>query len=255
MENLHYGNWIRLKLLCLLGLTSLTFAVLASLPFDPWLRLLLALTGIGTSVSFIYPLYSYFIFSPAGGNLQDKIYVLILSHLANDISGKLVDIGTGNGILAIKAALQHPALEVIAVDHWGRDWGNARSICERNAIAAGVAERVNFMQGNAAALDFPDACFDVVLSNLTFHEVKMVSHKGDVMREALRLLKLGGAFVFIDYFYDERYYGEIDEFSSLLRNLKLAKFEFKPLRDELTFPRLLRHKRALGKVGIIYGVK
>ncbi len=83
-----------------------------------------------------------------------------------------------------------------------------------------LAERVHFQKGDAASLNFPDATFDVVVSNLTFHEVKMVKSKIEVLQEALRVVKPGGNFVFIDYFYDERYYGNAAGLELLLWSLK-----------------------------------
>jgi len=71
----------------------------------------------------------------------------------------------------------------------------------------------------------------------------------------LRLLKPGGSFAFIDYFFEERYYGDAAGFELLLLSLKLKSVELKRLQDVLIFPGLLRHPRALGKIGIVYGKK
>jgi len=255
MEKLQYGNWIRRKILWVLGLTSLALGILAALPLPAAVRIFCAFLGLAALASFLYPLYSYAMFSPRGGNLQEKFYDLILDHAGKNITGKLLDIGTGNGILAIKAALRNPSAQVTGVDFWGKEWEYARSICERNASIANVAERIQFKKGDAASLNYADGAFDVVLSNLTFHEVKLVKRKSDVMREALRLVKPGGSFVFIDYFYEERYYGDTAGFEILLWSLKLKNVELKPLHDVLVFPGLLRHPRALGKLGIVYGTK
>ena len=255
MVNLQYGNWIRRKALWLLGLTSLALGALAALPVPVFIRFLSGILGMLALISFLYPLYAYFNFSHSGGNLQDKFYELILDHIEQNNAGRLLDIGTGNGILAIKAALRNPAMEVTGVDYWGKDWEYARSICEQNAYSANVSGRVSFKKGDAASLNYADGTFDVVVSNLTFHEVALVKHKSDVMREALRLLKPGGSFAFIDYFFEERYYGEIPGFELLLRNLKLKNVVLQRLSDVLVFPRLLHHPRALGKVGIVYGKK
>jgi ubiquinone/menaquinone biosynthesis C-methylase UbiE len=194
-------------------------------------------------------------FSPRGGNIQEKFYELILNYIEKTNTGKVLDIGTGNGILAIKAALYNPASDVTGVDIWGNDWEYSKLICEQNARTANVAERVKFKKGDAASLNYSDGTFDVVVSNLTFHEVKLVKRKSDVMREALRILKPGGSFAFIDYFYDESYYGDTAGFELLLWSLKLKSVELKPLQDVLVFHRLLRHPRALGKIGIVYGKK
>ena len=255
MEKLQYGNWIRKKMLWMLGLASLTLGILAVLPLPVAVRIVSGVMCAGTFVSFLYPLYSFYIFSSSGGNMQDKFYNLILNHLENQGAGKLLDIGTGNGILAIKAALRNQSAQVTGVDFWGKDWEYSKSVCEQNARFANVVERVRFQKGDAASLDFSDGTFDAVVSNLTFHEVRMVKRKSDVLREALRLLKPGGSFAFIDYFYNDRYYGVSSEFEILLWGLKLKEVELKPLSEVLAFPRLLRHPRALGKVGIVYGKK
>jgi SAM-dependent methyltransferase len=237
------------------GLISLALGIMAALPLPVFLRILFGILGVAAFVSFLYPLYAYFMFSRRGGDMQEKFYDLILEHAENDSGGKVLDIGTGNGILAIKAALSNPAAIVTGVDTWGKDWEYSKGVCEHNAQIANVADRVQFTKGNAASLNYSDGTFDVVVSNLTFHEVKLVKRKSDVMREALRLVKPGGRFAFIDYFYDERYYGETAVFELLLWNLKLRNVEIKPLQEVLVFPRLLRHPRALGKIGIVYGKK
>ncbi len=255
MGKLQYGNWIRRKILWRLGLISLALGILAVMPLTPVLRVLSGILWLSALVSFLYPLYFYFMFSPRGGNMQDKFYDLILDHLGNNNSGKVLDIGTGNGILAIKAAVRNPAVQVTGVDYWGKDWEYSKTVCEQNACIANVAERVTFTKGDAASLNFPDGNFDVVVSNLTFHEVKLVNRKSDVMREALRLLKQGGSFAFIDYFYEGRYYDDTASFELLLASLKLQNVELRPLPDELVYSGLLRHPRALGKIGIVYGKK
>jgi ubiquinone/menaquinone biosynthesis C-methylase UbiE len=79
--------------------------------------------------------------------------------------------------------------------------------------------------------------------------------KRDVVREALRVVKPGGTFAFIDYFFQAKYYGKALEFEKYLRNLKLLQFEYKPLRDMIAIPVLLRHPKILGRVGIIWGRK
>jgi len=67
---------------------------------------------------------------------------------------------------------------------------------------------VDFQNGDAAKLDFANETFDGAISNLTFHEVKSNPDKKSVIQEALRVIKYGGTFAFIDYFYDAKYYGD-----------------------------------------------
>jgi ubiquinone/menaquinone biosynthesis C-methylase UbiE len=206
-------------------------------------------------VSFIFPLYSFVMFSQKGGRFQDKVYNIIIQSLGTKVKGRILDIGSGNGVLAVKLAQQHGAVEVIGMDYWGKDWEYSKSVCEKNAQIGKVESRVHFQKGNAAALEFADDTFDGAISNLTFHEVQSVADKREVVREALRIVKSGGKFAFVDYFFDAKLYGKASEFEEYLNGLKLSGFEYKPLRDLMAIPVLLRHPKILGKVGIIHGRK
>jgi ubiquinone/menaquinone biosynthesis C-methylase UbiE len=206
-------------------------------------------------VSFLFPLYAYIMFSQNGGKLQEKIYNLAIQHLGIDLNGKFIDIGSGNGVLAIKLAQQHENIEVTGIDHWGKDWEYSKSICEKNAQMVKVENRVHYQKGDAALLDFSDNTFDGAISNLTFHEVKSVADKKLVVQEALRVVKLGGSFSFVDYFFDEKYYGKESEFEQFLKGLNLTRFERKRLQDVIVLPAMLKHPKILGKVGIIFGNK
>jgi len=252
---LDYGNWIRKKNLLILGLCPLGLGALIFVPLGPIYRIIAAALFVIVLISFLFPFYAYVMFSQRGGRLQEKFYDLIIQHLGNDLKGRLLDIGSGNGVLAVKLAQRYADAEVVGMDYWGKDWEYSKSVCEKNARAAKVEDRVHFQRGDAAALDFADDTFDGATSNLTFHEVKSVADKKAVLQEALRVVKPGGAFAFIDYFYDEEYYGKRPAFEKFLGDLGLAHFECKPLRDLIAIPAPLKHPKILGKVGIIYGKK
>jgi SAM-dependent methyltransferase len=252
---LDYGNWIRKKNLLILGLCTLGLTALIFIPLGSLYRLAVTILFVIILVSFLFPLYAYVMFSQKGGGFQDKVYNLIIQSLGAKVKGRVLDIGSGNGVLAIKLAQQHGEAEVVGIDYWGKDWEYSKGVCEKNARAAKVESRVHFQKGDAAALDFATDTFDGAISNLTFHEVQSVADKRAVMQEALRVLKPGGAFAFVDYFYDAKYYGKALEFEDYLRGLNLSQFEYKPLRDVMAIPLLLRHPKILGKVGMVCGRK
>jgi ubiquinone/menaquinone biosynthesis C-methylase UbiE len=231
------------------------FGILGLSPFPLAVRIILDIGSIALFISFLYPACLYYAFSPQGENIQEKVYNLIIETLGKNVGDTALDIGTGNGILAIKLAQRHPQVQVTAMDYWGKNWEYSRSVCEGNARLLGVSDRVRFMKGDAAALEFPDTGFDIVVSNLTFHEVSSVKEKRYVVKEALRVLKTGGRFAFVDYFMEERYYGETSEFRDFLRSLGLAQVEFQPLYEKLPISKFLRHPKAFGRVAILYGVK
>jgi ubiquinone/menaquinone biosynthesis C-methylase UbiE len=252
---LDYGNWVRKKNLLILGLCALGMGALI------FILLGLAYQAVATTlfvvvlVSFLFPLYAYIMFSQNGGKLQEKIYNLAIQHLGKGLNGKFIDIGSGNGVLSIKLAQQHENIEVTGIDYWGKDWEYSKSICEKNAQMVKAENRVHFQKGDAALLDFADNTFDGAISNLTFHEVKSVTDKKFVIQEALRVVKSGGSFSFVDYFFDEKCYGKESEFEQFLKGLNLKHYERRRLQDVIPLPAMLKHPKILGKVGIIFGNK
>jgi SAM-dependent methyltransferase len=252
---LNYGNWVRKKILLILGVCALGMGVLSLMPLGYLYQLVMVCLFTIVLISFLLPLYSYAMFSQKGGRIQDKVYNLIIQHLGPPIAGSLLDIGFGNGVLAVKLAQQHGEAEVVGIDYWGKDWEYSKEVCDKNAQIGGVEKRVHFQKGDAAALEFASDTFDGAVSNLAFHEVRSVADKREVVREALRAVKGGGRFSFVDYFYDAKLYGTTTEFENYLRGLKLSRFEMKPLQEMMELPRLLRHPKILGQVGIVYGRK
>jgi SAM-dependent methyltransferase len=252
---LNYGNWIRLRVLWGLGLSAVAMGILGALPITTWVRVPAIILFVVLLVSFLFPLYAYTMFSPRGGNLQDQLYDLTVKNLGKDMAGSVLDIGSGNGILAIKLARAFPNVRVTGVDYWGRNWEYSKAVCDENARLAGVGERVEFHKGDAAALDAGDSTFDGVVSNLTFHEVRSSRRKSEVVGEALRVLKPGGRFAFVDMFYDSKFYGDISEFEAFLKSLGLSEVTLRPLREVIILPKLLLHPKILGRAGVVWGQK
>jgi ubiquinone/menaquinone biosynthesis C-methylase UbiE len=250
-----YGNWIQKRKLLFLGCFTLGTGILIFIPLGSVYRIGMTVLFAIILVSFLFPLYSYLMFSQKGGKLQEKIYNLIIQNLGENVKGRFIDIGCGNGVLAVKLAQQHEETDVSGIDSWGKDWEYSKSVCEKNALSAKVQNRVHFQKGDAAALEFADDTFDGAVSNLTFHEVKSTADKKSVLQEALRVIKPGGIFVFIDYFYDDKYYGNPAEFEPFLRSRTFTKYQFQALQEMIAIPVLLRHPKILGKVGMIYGQK
>ncbi len=252
---MEYGNWVRKRNLFILWLGMLGIGALTFIPLGIVYRAVAITAFIIILVSFLFPLYAYIMFSQNGGKIQERIYDLAIQHLGKDLNGNFIDIGSGNGVLAIKLAQQHENIEVTGIDYWGKDWEYSKSTCEKNAKTGKVENRVHFQKGDAASLDFPDHTFDGAISNLTFHEVKSVADKRFVVQEALRVVKPGGSFSFVDYFFDEKYYGKGAGFEQFLTGLNISHFERKRLQDVIPLPALLQHPTILGKVGILFGKK
>ncbi len=113
----------------------------------------------------------------------------------------VLDVGTGRGLLALGAAKRLTTGTAVGVDVWSsRDLsGNTADAFLANAEVEGVAERVEVRSADARAMPFPDASFDVVLSNLCLHNIPDAGGRADACHEIARVLKKGGVALVSDF--------------------------------------------------------
>lgn len=255
MTHVDYGNWVRRKTLIGLGAGAVAATGLSLLPLGTGYRVALAGVGMALGASLVVPLYAYVTFSQRGGRFQERLYGLVADAVSPVGAGRILDIGAGNGMLAVLLAQCQPTATIVGVDTWGPTWEYAAATCARNARLAGVDDRVTFRDGDAARLPFADGVFDAVVSNLTFHEVTAVADKPALIAEALRVLKPGGAFVFVDPFYDVKLYGPSATIEHRFRALGAEEVVLQPLTTIMPVPVVLRHPRALGRAALMTGRK
>ncbi|MBD3219978.1 methyltransferase [bacterium] len=114
----------------------------------------------------------------------------LLPHLPRDTTGRLADLGCGNGVLALVLAVRNPAAEVLGVDTSYQAIASARA----NASAAGLgAPRLDFAVADGLRSE-PPAALDLVVCNPPFHQDRTV---GDMLAwrmftQAERALRAGG---------------------------------------------------------------
>jgi len=248
-EKAEYGNWVSKKIIYLSGFLGFVFL---SLGLMFWVLIIPAVLFLLISVYFLYVRYQ---FSPQGGNVQDHIWTSVLANLGWNGEGRALDIGCGNGALTIKLAQKYKKAQIIGIDYWGKKWEYSKNACERNAVIEGVSDRVAFQKGNAAALPFDDGYFDAAVSNFVFHMVGNSRDKREVVREALRVVKKGGAFSFQDEFLLKPLFGEIDDLVETIKSWGISKVEFVQTRDADFIPRALKLPFILGTMGVIRGKK
>ena len=112
------------------------------------------------------------------------------SHVADEIvsnltEGIVLDLGTGPGYLPIEIAKRSPAIKIVGIDLTRK----LIQMAQKNALEAGLKDRLNFQVGNAASLRFDDASFDMVISTGMLHALR---DQVKVLREIYRVLKKGG---------------------------------------------------------------
>ena len=110
---------------------------------------------------------------PAAG-MYDALVATVLegfyARVAGEVAaahpgGKLLEVGSGPGQLAVRLARQAPGITLTGVDISEAMVEHAA----RRAAGASLSERVRFEVGDVAALPLPDREFDGVVSTLSLH--------------------------------------------------------------------------------------
>jgi ubiquinone/menaquinone biosynthesis C-methylase UbiE len=206
-------------------------------------------------LAFGYFSYARYRFSVRGGDLQAQIRELVLRSIEWDGEGYTLDIGCGNAALTICMAKRFPAARVTGIDYWGGKWQYSRAVCERNAAIEGVTDRVKLQKASASALPFEAGSFDAAVSNLVFHEVRDTKDKRDLIEEALRVVRKGGAFAFQDLFSVKRLYGDVEDLLEVIRSWGIESVDLLDTAHSDVVPKALRLPFMLGATGILYGTK
>ncbi|MEZ4668370.1 MAG: methyltransferase domain-containing protein [Anaerolineae bacterium] len=253
--SVNFGNWIRRRIVLAFLIAGLILIGLSALIPSPLIRIVLWLAAAVMLIIFVYLTYVYYQFSEQGGGVQRRLWTLVIDHLHWNHRGQVLDIGTGNAPLALLVATQNPEAQVTGIDYWGTAWEYSQQVCERNAAAMGVAQRTHFQKASASNLPFEDGTFDAAISHFVFHEVADTPDKREVIREALRVIRKGGAFAFQDMFLDKELYGDLDAMLATIRSWGIEEVQFVVTCKTLNLPRLLLHPRVLGKAALIYGQK
>lgn len=201
----------------------------------------------------LYFFYAKHQLSAKGEDLQQQISALVIDKIDKNASGKLLDIGCGSGILSVELAMKCPLISIYGVDYWRGMWGYSKEECEKLARSYEVAERITFERCSAASLPFEDESFDFVISNMVFHEVADAQDKREVIKEALRVLKKNGLFVFQDLFLSKKLYGKSEELLHYLNELGINEIQMEDTVQLIKVPALLKNKMFFGNTALLYG--
>ena len=105
---------------------------------------------------------------------------------------RVLDLGCGTGTLTIMIKKAHPGSEVIGID------GDPQILEIARRKAKEVGKSIQFDEGMAYKLPYPDNSFDRVLSSLVFHHLT-TQDKERTLAEIYRVLKPNGELHLADF--------------------------------------------------------
>lgn len=131
----------------------------------------------------------------AGTGEKDSKGQAVVRFISNTFPGlmpeRVIDLGCGYGGQTGNYAVAFPEAEIHGIDL------GAGLLRYAHPRAEALGLPIHFRQACASATGFPDASFDLVVSNILLHEIPRHMLE-EVMRESFRLLKPGGLVVHQD---------------------------------------------------------
>ena len=137
------------------------------------------------------------------GKFRHRDFMLGLHSWRGD--EQVLDVGCGRGLLLAGAAKRLASLNgtghATGIDIWSNVdmGGNSATATQHNLALEGIADRCTLVSQSAAEMTFPDATFDVIVSNLCIHNIYDRPTRLAALHHIARVLKPGGAALISDY--------------------------------------------------------
>jgi arsenite methyltransferase len=165
------------------------------------------------------------------GKFRHRDYMLGMHIWKGD--EQVLDVGCGRGLLLVGAAKRlGGGGHATGIDIWSTEdlSGNAEAATLKNLEMEGVASCCTLVSLSAAEMPFPDASFDVVVSNLCLHNIYERTSRLAAVDHIARVLRPGGVAIVSDY-------KRTSEYADALRKTGLA-VEVRRGKMFTTFPPL-----------------
>lgn len=163
--------------------------------------------------------------SKYGKLIQSRRVLNMISWTGTEV---VLDAGCGRGLFAIQVAKYYSTVgKIVGVDIWNqRDLSNnSAQAAYENAVIQGVADRIEFHDGNICDLSYDDAIFDVVVSSMVIHNIAFYEDRMQALTELMRVIKPGGYLLVQDIFYTQEYYDFFAN-SEYITHVELSGFQW-----------------------------
>jgi SAM-dependent methyltransferase len=135
------------------------------------------------------------------------VWAELLDNLPLRGDERILDMGCGRGAVLLMAAERLMSGRAVGIDIWrrGDQSGNSAEATRRNAVAEGVAERVELLTADMTKLPLESGSFDLVVSSLAIHNIWGQIGRDKAIDEAVRVLRPGGRLMIADIWATSRY--------------------------------------------------
>jgi arsenite methyltransferase len=137
------------------------------------------------------------------GKFRHRDFMLNLHTWRGDEN--VLDVGCGRGLLLVGAAKRIAAASgtghATGIDVWSNVdmGGNSPAATQHNLDLEGISHLCTLISQPAQEMTFPDATFDVILSNLCLHNIYDEPTRRQALQQIIRVLKPGGIALISDY--------------------------------------------------------
>jgi arsenite methyltransferase len=137
------------------------------------------------------------------GKFRHRDFMLSLHSWRGDEN--VLDVGCGRGLLLAGTAKRIASLNgtghVTGIDVWSNVdmGGNSAEATQRNLDIEGISSICTLISQPAQQMAFPDASFDLIVSNLCIHNIYDAPTRRIALQQIARVLKPGGTALISDY--------------------------------------------------------
>jgi ubiquinone/menaquinone biosynthesis C-methylase UbiE len=150
------------------------------------------------SVPIMVAMLGFFLHTTLRGKFV--VWAELLDKLGLRGDERILDLGCGRGAVLLLAAEHLTTGRAVGVDLWRNadQSGNSAEATRRNAIAEGVADRVELHTGDMTSPPFGDNSFDLVVSSSAIHNIWGRAGREKAIDEAVRVMRPGGRLMIAD---------------------------------------------------------